>query len=71
MTLKVARVAAGYTQKEAADRLGISTATICAWENGTAEPRASTFMAACRLYDVPPEDIFLQGQTKKVQQEVQ
>lgn len=71
MTLKVARVAAGFTQREAAKRLGVTPSAVCSWETGAAEPRASTFMAACRLYDVAPEEIFLPSECKKVQDEVQ
>lgn len=69
MTLKVARVAAGYTQKEAAKRLGVSVPAVCAWETGIAEPRAGSFMAACELYGVDPKDIFLPSRDEKVRDE--
>lgn len=71
MTLKQARQLAGFTQGEAANALKITASAISAWEAGTAEPRARTFMAACRLYGVKPEDIFLDTESKKDKQWVQ
>lgn len=34
MSLKAARINAGYSQEELADLLGVSTKTISYWENG-------------------------------------
>ena len=53
MTLEAARVNAGYTQKEAAERLGVSNSTVCAWENGKSFPRADQIENICVLYGVP------------------
>ena len=38
ISLKAARVNAGYSQKEAAELLGISNKTLCSWENGKTFP---------------------------------
>jgi DNA-binding XRE family transcriptional regulator len=70
MTLKQARVLAGYTQADAAKALDVTPSAISAWEAGKAEPRAKTFMQACSLYNVRPEDIFLELEYEKVKMAV-
>lgn len=52
MTLAAARVNVGLTQKEAADRLGISNKTLCDWENGVTFPKADMIPKICDLYGV-------------------
>lgn len=53
MTLKAARVNAGYTQKEAAKLLGVSNKTLNQWESGKVLPRADKIDSICALYNVP------------------
>lgn len=53
MTLEAARVNAGYTQKTAAERLGISNSTLCSWENGKSFPKADQIEKICGLYGIP------------------
>ena len=53
ITLKAARVNAGYSQKEAAEKLGVSNYTILHWEKGVSMPKANQIMAICDLYGVP------------------
>lgn len=36
--IKRARIVNGFTQKELADKLGVSAVQICKWENGKAFP---------------------------------
>lgn len=50
ITLKAARVNAGYTQKEAAKELGISNKTLWSWENGVSAPKATQADDICKLY---------------------
>lgn len=52
-TLKSARVNAGMTQKEVADKLGIAVSTLKNWENGTTFPKQPMIEALCELYKVP------------------
>lgn len=59
MDLKTARVAAKLTQTEVAEKLGVSTASVCHWERGQRMPKTSTFFRLCELYGVTPNDIFL------------
>ena len=52
ITLKAARVNAGYSQKEAAEHLGISNKTLCSWENGKTFPDQPMIEKLCGLYGV-------------------
>lgn len=58
-SIKAARVNAGYTQKGAAEVLGVSEKTVCNWEKGIAVPMADKFVEMCRLYGVSMDDIIL------------
>ena len=53
ITLKAARVNAGYTQKEAAIKLGVSNTTLLNWEKGISMPKANHIDDICDLYKVP------------------
>lgn len=53
ITLAAARVNAGYSQKEAAQKLGVSNCTLLNWEKGVSMPKANQITAICELYRVP------------------
>lgn len=53
ITLEAARVNAGYSQKEAAEKLGVSNCTLLRWEKGLSMPKANHIVAICKLYKVP------------------
>lgn len=57
MTLRAARLNAGYSQKVAADLLHISNKTLCAWENGKTFPKQPMIEKMCELYGVPYDAI--------------
>lgn len=57
ISLKAARVNAGYSQKEAAELLGVSNATLCNWENGVSFPDAMQIAKICELYKVSYDTI--------------
>jgi len=57
MTLKAARVNAGYTQKASAKELGVSNKTLGDWENGRAYPKVDKVEALCSLYGVTYDDL--------------
>ena len=57
ITLKAARINAGYKQKEAAKLLGIANGTLCSWENGKTFPDAEKIERICCLYSIPYDDI--------------
>ena len=52
ISLRAARVNAGFSQKEAADRLGVSNKTLGNWEKGITFPPADKIVAICDLYGV-------------------
>lgn len=52
ITLKAARVNAGYSQKKAAEILNISNKTLCSWENGKTFPDQPMIERLCALYGV-------------------
>lgn len=63
ITLEAARVNAGYSQKEAAKKLGVSNVTLSHWERGVSMPKANQIIAICNLYRVPYDMlIFLPSQ---------
>ena len=57
MSLKAARVNAGYSQKEAAKILGISNKTLCSWENGKTFPDQPMIEKLCALYGLTYDQI--------------
>lgn len=57
ITLKAARVNAGYTQKRAADLLGVSNGTLLSWETGKTCPTINRVDALCKLYGCKREEI--------------
>lgn len=66
ITLKAARVNAGYDQKSAAQKLGISNATLGKWERGESFPSVDKAQELCTLYGVTWDDIiFLKGGSLK------
>lgn len=52
ITIRAARVNAGYSQNEAAIRLGVSNKTLGNWENGITFPPADKIPLICELYGV-------------------
>jgi len=57
ITLKAARVNAGYTQAEVADILGVAISTIRNWENGITFPKQPAIEKMCELYAVQYDNI--------------
>ena len=50
--LKTARISAGYTQKELANKLGISQASVSAWGTGDCYPTIEHVKAITEILDV-------------------
>lgn len=59
ISLKAARVNAGLTQEQLAEKLGVSPVTIWKWETGQSEPRFSQFKKLCEAVDIDMADIFI------------
>lgn len=58
ITLTAARVNAGLTLREAAERLGIAVSTLQSYEKGITFPNTERIDAMCELYDMPYDFIF-------------
>lgn len=64
MTLRAARVNAGYEQKKAAELLGITPKTLSYWESGKRFPTVDFVLKICELYHARFDDIiFLPEET--------
>ena len=59
ITLRAARVNAGYTQDELAEKLKVSRATVNAWECGRAGLKPHHLYAFCYATGVSEDDILL------------
>lgn len=64
ITLEAARVNQGFTQKEAAKKLGVSNKTLFNWEKGISFPPADKVSLICTLYKVEYDNLnFLPNQS--------
>ena len=59
ITLKAARVNAGFTQLDVAKMLKVSNKTVMNWETGESEPSFSTLQALSSIYELPIDCIIL------------
>lgn len=58
ITLEAARVNAGFTQKESAEKLGVSTKTLQNYESGESVPNWDMVQKIGELYCFPTDFIF-------------
>ena len=58
ITMKAARVNAKLTQKEVAEKLGVSRATVMHWEKGITFPKSNQKMLLGQLYNLSEADFF-------------
>lgn len=59
ITLPAARVNAGLTQEQAAEKLGVTRQTIINWEKGKLAPRVPEMYAISDVYNIPQENILI------------
>lgn len=57
MTLRAARINAGLKQKEAADKLGVNSKTLCYWEQGRSFPNVEKVKRISSLYNIAYDDL--------------
>lgn len=57
MTLKTARVNKGFTQKEAAELIGIGCDTLSNYENGKTYPDIPILKSIEKVYDIEYKDL--------------
>lgn len=56
--LREARIDAGLTQKEAAQKIGRKQQTLASWETGQSQPDANTLFVLCSLYGTTVDEAF-------------
>ncbi len=59
ISLAAARVNAGLTQLDVAEKMHVSKQTIINWEKGKVLPKPAQLEMMCRLYNFPVDNIFL------------
>lgn len=59
ISLEAARVNAKLTQKELAEKLGVSNSTIVNWEKGETEPSLSQLRMISELSGIPMDFLFV------------
>lgn len=55
--LSALRTNAGLTQSQLADKVGVTSVTICMWENGKAIPRLDLAVKTCKILNCIVEDV--------------
>lgn len=71
ITLKAARVNAGYTQGQAANILGVDRGTLIKWERGDTKPTYDKCLEMADLYNWPLQFIIMPKESTKQQKSVQ
>lgn len=56
--IRMAREVSGFTQKKLAQQIGVSVATLDAWERGYAKPRKAGFDALAAALDMSPYSLY-------------
>lgn len=59
ISLAAARVNAGLTQEEMAEKMHITKQTVINWEKGRVIPKTAQFEMFCRICGIPSDNIFL------------
>ena len=59
ITLAAARVNAGMTQEDVANKLKVGKRTIINWEKGTSSPSFADMNMLSQIYGIPMDNIFL------------
>ena len=57
MNLKDARKRSGYTQEQAAKKLGIDRSTVTKWETGKSMPRVDKLIELAHLYSCTVDEL--------------
>lgn len=58
ISLAAARVNAGLTQEQVAEKIEVSKNTLISWEKGRTVPKIAYFEMLCRLYNISKDSIF-------------
>lgn len=66
ISLEAVRVNAKFTQKEWAEKLGVSNNTVVNWEKGNTEPSLSQLRTMSELSGIPMDFIFVPDKSNKM-----
>lgn len=66
LTLKAARVNAGLSQNDVAEKINVSRASVNKWETGKTEIKVINLFALCLVYKVSPDDVILPNSSQNV-----
>lgn len=61
--LRAARIAAGLTQRQVAEAMGITNSTYCGYETGKREPDVAKIKQLSKILDIPADDLLDTGIT--------
>ena len=64
-TIKVARVIAGLTQEELADKMHVSRSAVTRWERGLSSMSGKNLQTFCEVTGFKAEDIILPSESTK------
>lgn len=67
ITMKAARLNAGYTQEQAAKKLGVNKCTLVNWESGKTAPTIWQWEDLCDLYEMGFGDILVPKKFNKIE----
>ena len=67
ISLRAARINAGLTQAQAAEKLSIDRTTRMRWESGKSSPKLADVQRMCRLYGISTADLAEQKERKEMQ----
>lgn len=56
--IRAARKSAGLTQRQLADRLGVSNTSVCNWEKDLSRPDADTIHSLCQILGLSPNSFY-------------
>jgi len=65
INMAAARLNAGLTQGELAERLGLSKQTIINWESGNSYPDPAHFIVFCEICSVPVDLVQFEDKSKQ------
>ena len=69
MTYKEAREKAGLTQEEAAEKIGVSRASIWLWETGRCSPLIASLSKMSEAYGVPISELDIEAAAQRKAQD--
>lgn len=61
--IKESRLAAGFTQKEIAERIGVDRTSVAKWETGKSYPRGETLVKLASVMGCSIDELFGRGQS--------